>query len=55
MKISFLFMLVLLLLFVPSIARQTVDSTISISDHNQRFDPKRDVKKDIQDAINLAK
>jgi len=53
LKTSFLFLLPLVLLFNLSIAKQPVDSLISVSEH-QMFDPARDVKKDIQVAIKQA-
>lgn len=51
MKASFLCIPLLFLLFTSSFAKLPADSTISISEHNQKFDPARDPNKDIQDAI----
>jgi thioredoxin-related protein len=53
LKTSFLFLLPLVLLINLSFAKQPADSIKSISEH-QKFDPARDVTKDIQDAINQA-
>ena len=54
MKTSFLFILVLILLFDLSSAKQPADSTRPTSEQNQKFDPARDAKKDIQTAISQA-
>jgi thioredoxin-related protein len=42
-------------LFIPSFAKQPADSTRATSEQNQKFDPMRDAKKDIQDAVSQAK
>jgi thioredoxin-related protein len=55
MKTTFFSLLTLILFCVPSIARQRIDSVRSTSEHNQKFDPARDAKKDVQDAISRAK
>jgi thioredoxin-related protein len=54
LKTLFHFILPCVLLFNSSFARQPADSIRSISEQGQKFDPTRDVKKDIQDAINQA-
>jgi len=54
MKTSILFIFALIFLFVPSSAKQPADSTKPASEQIQKFDPVRNVKKDIQDAITQA-
>jgi thiol:disulfide interchange protein len=51
MKISFLFMLSLILLFNSSFAKQPTDSVRSATEQNHKFDPARDANKDLQNAI----
>jgi thioredoxin-related protein len=55
MRSSFIFMLLLTLSFGSSFAKQPADSTKTISEQRQKFDPKRDAKKDIQEAVIQAK
>ena len=54
MKTSFLSILPLFLLFNSSFAKQPADSLKTDSEQIQKFDPARDVKKDVQDAIRQA-
>jgi thioredoxin-related protein len=54
MKTSFLCLLVLILLFDSSIAKQPADSINLTSEQKQKFDPTRDAKTDLQDAISQA-
>ena len=54
MKISFLLLLVVIVFFDSTFVIQPSNSTISISNGNQKFDSTRDAKKDIRDAVNLA-
>ena len=55
MKTSFLFALIFVLLFDATFAEQPADSARSTSVQVQKFDPMRDAKKDLQDAISQAK
>jgi thioredoxin-related protein len=55
MKLSFLFVLTLIFVFAVSFAGLHVDSVRSTSEHLQKYDPARDAKKDIQDAVRQAK
>ena len=55
MKTSFLFILALILLFKTSFANQPSDTLKFVSEHDLKFDPARDVKKDFRDAINQAR
>jgi thioredoxin-related protein len=54
LKTSFLFILPLVFLFNSSLAKQPADSIRSVSEQNQKFDPTRDVKKDMLDVIRHA-
>jgi thioredoxin-related protein len=55
LKTSSLFILPLILFFNLSFGKQSVDTIRSISEEHQKFDPARDVMKDVQDAISQAK
>ena len=54
MKSLLLLILVLFLILNLSFSKQFTDSTGSIYEQNQKFDPMRDAGKDLQDAINQA-
>ncbi len=55
MKTLFLFIITVIILFIPSFAKQHTDSDRPIFEQQQKFDPARDAKKDIQNAIVQAK
>jgi thioredoxin-related protein len=55
MKTAILSMFTLIVLTISPLLAQPIDSTESRPEQHQNFDPARDAKKDIQDAIVLAK